>query len=222
MEEERRDRAYRWTEQGGQIHLLLLAPLFAVLFLSLLVHTASSAIDPALEKHRVTEQLKRRLEEMQHEAPLPLGRLEGRSATALVTPAGHERREEATGARSTPRVCPADRLPEEEGPARGCFGPPALPTGAVGVRSVAVEPSAAPRFPPTRATREAQYFRRLFCPPPRGDEPAQSGQRSRLEFPSANHSAPKGSPGGGEELLAERVVELTMAFEHGEGRPTEA
>src|SRR5690242_10688430 len=58
-------------QQDGQIHLVLLAPLFTLLLLSLLVHTASSAIDPALEKQKVNEQLKRRLSELQSDRVAP-------------------------------------------------------------------------------------------------------------------------------------------------------
>lgn len=55
------------AQESGHIQLLLIAPILALSFLSLVVRTASSAVDPALEKKKVTEQLKRRLSEVQHE-----------------------------------------------------------------------------------------------------------------------------------------------------------
>ncbi|MCS6925984.1 MAG: M23 family metallopeptidase [Candidatus Binatia bacterium] len=56
------------AQESGHIQLLLIAPILALSFLSLVVRTASSAVDPTLEKKKVTEQLKRRLSEVQHEA----------------------------------------------------------------------------------------------------------------------------------------------------------
>jgi murein DD-endopeptidase MepM/ murein hydrolase activator NlpD len=55
------------AQESGQIQLLIIAPILALSFLSLIVRTASSAVDPALEKKKVTEQLKRRLSEVQSE-----------------------------------------------------------------------------------------------------------------------------------------------------------
>lgn len=55
------------AQESGQIQLLIIAPILTLSFLSLIVRTASSAVDPALEKKRVTEQLKRRLSEVQSE-----------------------------------------------------------------------------------------------------------------------------------------------------------
>src|SRR5262249_6219422 len=60
------------AQQSGQIQFLIIAPILTLSFLSLIVRTANSAIDPALEKRKVTEQLKRRLSEVQnHEEILP-------------------------------------------------------------------------------------------------------------------------------------------------------
>ena len=55
------------AQQSGQTQLLIIAPLLTLSLLSLVVRTASSAVDPALEKKKVTEQLKRRLSEVQNE-----------------------------------------------------------------------------------------------------------------------------------------------------------
>ncbi|MBI3304169.1 MAG: peptidoglycan DD-metalloendopeptidase family protein [Deltaproteobacteria bacterium] len=55
------------AQQSGQIQLLIIAPILTLSFLSLIVRTASSAVDPSLEKKKVTEQLKRRLSEVQNE-----------------------------------------------------------------------------------------------------------------------------------------------------------
>jgi murein DD-endopeptidase MepM/ murein hydrolase activator NlpD len=58
------------AQQSGQIQLLIIAPILTLSFLSLVVRTASSAVDPSLEKKKVTEQLKRRLSEVQSEEEL--------------------------------------------------------------------------------------------------------------------------------------------------------
>jgi murein DD-endopeptidase MepM/ murein hydrolase activator NlpD len=55
------------TQQSGQIQLLIVAPILTLSFLSLVVRTASSAVDSSLEKKKVTEQLKRRLSEVKNE-----------------------------------------------------------------------------------------------------------------------------------------------------------
>lgn len=58
------------AQESGQIQLLIIAPILALSFLSLVVRTASSAVDPAVEKKKVTEQLKRRLSEVRSEEDL--------------------------------------------------------------------------------------------------------------------------------------------------------
>lgn len=57
------------AQQSGQINLLIVAPILTLSFLSLIVRTASSAVDSSVEKRKVTEQLKRRLNEVQNEKP---------------------------------------------------------------------------------------------------------------------------------------------------------
>ena len=57
------------AQQSGQINLLIVAPILTLSFLSLVVRTASSAVDSSVEKKKVTEQLKRRLSEVQNERP---------------------------------------------------------------------------------------------------------------------------------------------------------
>jgi murein DD-endopeptidase MepM/ murein hydrolase activator NlpD len=60
------------AQQSGQIQLLIVAPILTLSFLSLVVRTASSAVDSSLEKKRVTEQLKRRLSEVKNERPVEI------------------------------------------------------------------------------------------------------------------------------------------------------
>src|SRR5215831_3116992 len=55
------------AQQSGQIQLFIIAPILTLSFLSLVVRTASSAVDSSLEKKKVMEQLKRRLSEVQNE-----------------------------------------------------------------------------------------------------------------------------------------------------------
>lgn len=69
-------------QQSDQIQLLIIIPIVTLAFLSLIVRTADSAVEPGLEKKRVTQELKRRLTEVQNEvaretlasdfSPLPL------------------------------------------------------------------------------------------------------------------------------------------------------
>ena len=61
------------TQQSGHIQLLIVAPILTLSFLSLVVRTASSAVDSSLEKKKVTEQLKRRLSEAQSEVIIGIG-----------------------------------------------------------------------------------------------------------------------------------------------------
>jgi murein DD-endopeptidase MepM/ murein hydrolase activator NlpD len=53
------------AQQTGQLQLLIIAPILTLSFLSLVVRTASSAVDPALQKKKVVEQIKQRLIEVQ-------------------------------------------------------------------------------------------------------------------------------------------------------------
>lgn len=69
-------------QQSDQIQLLIIIPIVTLAFLSLIVRTADSAVEPGVEKRRVTQELKRRLSEVHNEAartvlasettPLPL------------------------------------------------------------------------------------------------------------------------------------------------------
>lgn len=57
------------AQQSGQIQLLIIAPILTLSFLSLVVRTANSAIDPSLEKKKVNHQLKQRLQEVRAADP---------------------------------------------------------------------------------------------------------------------------------------------------------
>lgn len=57
------------AQQSGQIQLLIIAPILTLFFLSLVVRTANSAIDPSLEKKKVNQQLKQRLLEVRGADP---------------------------------------------------------------------------------------------------------------------------------------------------------
>ena len=54
------------AQQSGHIQLLIFAPILTLFVLSLVVRTANSAIDPTLEKKKVTQQLKQRLIEVRN------------------------------------------------------------------------------------------------------------------------------------------------------------
>ena len=57
------------AQQAGQIQLLIIAPILTLSFLSLVVRTANSAIDPSLEKKKINHQLKQRLQEVRAADP---------------------------------------------------------------------------------------------------------------------------------------------------------
>src|SRR5215831_15020415 len=54
------------AQQSGHIQLLIFAPILTLFLLSMVVRTANSAIDPTLEKKRITHQLKQRLIEVRN------------------------------------------------------------------------------------------------------------------------------------------------------------
>ena len=54
------------AQQSGYIQLLIFAPILTLFLLSLVVRTANSAIDPTLEKKKITHQLKQRLIEVRN------------------------------------------------------------------------------------------------------------------------------------------------------------
>jgi murein DD-endopeptidase MepM/ murein hydrolase activator NlpD len=66
------------AQQSGQIQLLIIAPILTLFFLSLVVRTANSAIDPSLEKKKVNQQLKQRLLEVRGADPQRFSDLEAR------------------------------------------------------------------------------------------------------------------------------------------------
>ena len=66
------------AQQSGQIQLLIIAPILTLSFLSLVVRTANSAIDPSLEKKKVNQQLKQRLLEVRGTDPKRFPDLEAR------------------------------------------------------------------------------------------------------------------------------------------------
>jgi murein DD-endopeptidase MepM/ murein hydrolase activator NlpD len=69
------------AQQSGQVQLLIIAPILTLSFLSLVVRTASSAVDSSVEKKKVTEQLKRRLNEVKNERAVKI-----EATKALVRP----------------------------------------------------------------------------------------------------------------------------------------
>jgi murein DD-endopeptidase MepM/ murein hydrolase activator NlpD len=66
------------AQQSGQIQLLIIAPILTLSFLSLVVRTANSAIDPSLEKKKVNQQLKQRILEVRGADPQRLPDVEAR------------------------------------------------------------------------------------------------------------------------------------------------
>jgi hypothetical protein len=54
------------AQQSGHVQLLIFAPILTLFLLSLVVRTANSAIDPTLEKKKITQQLKQRLIEVRN------------------------------------------------------------------------------------------------------------------------------------------------------------
>jgi len=78
------------AQQSGQIQLLIIAPILTLSFLSLVVRTANSAIDPSIEKKKVNQQLKQRLLEVRGADPRrladPEARVSGEGQPARTNP----------------------------------------------------------------------------------------------------------------------------------------
>jgi hypothetical protein len=67
------------AQQSGHIQLIIFAPILTLFLLSLVVRTANSAIDPTLEKKKITYQLKQRLIEVRNaegNQPIPSARVD--------------------------------------------------------------------------------------------------------------------------------------------------
>jgi murein DD-endopeptidase MepM/ murein hydrolase activator NlpD len=98
------------AQQSGHIQLLIFAPILTLFLLSLVVRTANSAIDPTLEKKKVTQQLKQRLIEVRN--------VEGSQSSLAGRPGGDSQ----TLAR-TPKTEESDQSSDREAPT------PAIATG---------------------------------------------------------------------------------------------
>lgn len=203
------------TQQAGQMQLMLLVPLSILVLLSLLVHTASSAIDPGLEKQKVTEQLKQRLSELQHDpAPAPVVAEAGTAPGVLrsTTPASAE--EEATSAQPVPCFPPGGwRVAEGR-------------TGQYFIYNAESRGTEARTGSPARglgrlSAPQGQSFLRLACPPAMLAAPADTAGTLTTRMAQPWLSREQTSQPSGESF-AERVLRLVVAFEHGESTPDEA
>ncbi|HZT35291.1 MAG TPA: hypothetical protein VFA15_05200, partial [Nitrososphaera sp.] len=211
------------AQQAGQIHLLILAPLFTLAFLSLLVHTASSAIDPALEKQKVTEQLKRRLSELQQD-PLPPPPSEGASAAPAALPPSA--RGSAGGDNTnaqTETFFLVDSWQVKEGWTGQHFIRWSEPKGEAVHASTRLAALSSPKalFSLTSSPPQGRPFLRFSCRQAASDDPSDTvgtqttGITGRL---LSNERLPMPLA----ESFAERIMRLVIAFEHGESTTDEA
>lgn len=89
-------------QQPGQLQELILIPILTLVVLSFVVQSANSAVDPTMEKRKITEQLKRRLRELHKDEE------EQSIATTMTShlPGIHKREKDSglTGRNQTPPV----------------------------------------------------------------------------------------------------------------------
>jgi hypothetical protein len=180
--------------------LLVIIPSLTLVFLSLIVRTASSAIDPTLEKKKVVEQLRQRLSEAQNDEEIKIT-LTAKSASqksAGILP-------------GTFVGCPADpSSPDQcivDGPGReiGTFDP-ACGSGLAHIKSTL-----------PWLTPQATNSQSSLGAPPGGAESEGRARAERQESRDATFAVSfrVQAPGPLGETLAKRVVNLTIAFEHG-------
>jgi hypothetical protein len=208
------------TQQSGQIHLLIMAPVLTLSFLSLVVRTASSAVDPRLERKKVAEQLKQRLDELRHEtganAPLPAAHSPSlvlqttpqiEPHTPLVTTLRGEGLEGWSAGAGRPNQCTVSG-PRGEADASGpvCgdgLGKTQTPPLRLVLRGSGAQP---------RASSSSRLARS------EGRNPAEGKGAVGTTLGLSFHAMIPGSVG---DKLARRVVSLTVAFEQGGIPPAE-
>src|SRR5215831_9853495 len=180
--------------------LLVIIPSLTLVFLSLIVRTASSAIDPTLEKKKGVEQLRQRLSEAQNdqEIKITLTAKSSSQKSAGILP-------------GTFAGCPADpSSPDQcivDGPGReiGTFDP-ACGSGLANIKSTL-----------PWLTPQATNSRPSLGAPPGGTESEGRARAERQESRDATFAVSfrVQAPGPLGETLAKRIVNLMIAFEHG-------
>ncbi|MGH7964985.1 MAG: hypothetical protein ACRERD_24750 [Candidatus Binatia bacterium] len=221
-------------QQSDQIQLLIIIPIITLAFLSLIVRTADSAVEPGLEKKRVTQQLKRRLNEVQNEALQSASANEPSPLALLLTDALQPT---LTGELSTPMLLPQLTCEEqvESGiePWREAFPPPVvwgvvdnsfvygLKDGMVAGETMvgsALGVTPAPHLQSSSAQSRNPFLARFSCNRPgmkrhvQAEGKAARGRKVGVLFTKA-------IPGEAADQLTRRIVSLTVAFEHGVGSP---
>jgi hypothetical protein len=202
------------AQQSEQVQLLIIIPSLTLFFLSLIVRTASSAIDPALEKKKITEQLRQRLSEVQNDEEIKVT-----LAVESSTPPVHQQItyyvKEAP--KWAPSACSANPSPPNQcilsDPERetSAFDPIyGSELGNTRNELPQLTPHAkrgrfSPRVSPSGADSEGHA---------RAESKEARGTTLDLSFrvPVLGHVGDK---------LARRVVSLTIAFEQGEVSPAE-
>jgi hypothetical protein len=196
------------TVPSDHVQLLILVPSLTLIFLSLIVRTASSAIDPTFEKKKITDQLKQRLSEMQNDEEIKV---------TLTTKSSPQEREEASLPQWVPDSCSADPdlssqcgASDSEGE-RGALG--LFYRGELGRIQTEL-----PLF--TLRGRQAQFSLRV-SPSRTNSEISRPVKGKAAQGPSLDVSLRVRVPQHGGDKLARRIVNLTIAFEQGSVSPVE-
>ena len=196
------------TLPSDHVELLILVPSLTLIFLSLIVRTASSAIDPTFEKKKVTDQLKQRLSEMQNDEEIKV---------TLTTKSSPQEREEESVPQWVPDSCSADpNLSNQCG-----VGNPEGGRGALGLfyreelGRIQIE---LPLF--TLRGRHEQFSLRI-APSRTDSEISRPVKVKAARGPSSDLSLHVRVPRYGGDKLARRIVDLTIAFEQGSVSPAE-
>ncbi len=202
------------AQQSEQVQLLIIIPSLTLFFLSLIVRTASSAIDPALEKKKVTEQLRQRLSEVQNDEEIKVT-----LAVESSTPPVHQ--QITYYVKEAPKWAPSACSANPSPPNQCILSDPERETGAF-------EPIYGSELGNTRDElpqltphdKRGRFSPRVF---PSG---ADSEGHARAESKEARGTTLDLSfrvpvLGHVGDKLARRVVSLTIAFEQGEVSPAE-
>ncbi len=202
------------AQQSEQGQLLIIIPSLTLLFLSLVVRTASSAIDPALEKKKVTEQLRKRLSEVQNDEEIKVT-----LAVESSTPPVHQ--QITYYVKEAPKWAPSACSANPSPPNQCILSDPERETGAFDPIYGSELGNTRDELPQlTPHDKRGRFSPRVF---PSG---ADSEGHARAESKEARGSTLDLSfrvpvLGHVGDKLARRVVSLTIAFEQGEVSPAE-
>lgn len=199
----------RRSRQSDHVQLLIIIPSLTLIFLSLIVRTARSAIDPALEKKRVTEQLRQRLSEVQN----------GEEIKTSLTAESSTRKLEGEG---VPKWAPGSCSASPSLPNQCIVSDPERETSAFDLLMYGSElGKTQDEFPQlTLREKKEESSSKVYRGGTDSEGHACVG-RKEAKGTTSDLSFRVLVPGHGRDKLARQVVSLTIAFEQGGISPAE-